>query len=147
MNSANEIDVDSSDSHQKKHKKLKKRKTRRTHEKSNSQSRSNSLRRQSSSSCNDVGMNDGKIYQKTNKGPSNIVEYSDVSSTDFSDPEAGEIDTDNSLIICEDPVGSGSVGKKRQNECSSKTARLPSQRQDVRLDMNISSEEESYRYL
>ncbi|XP_013119253.2 cyclin-dependent kinase 12 [Stomoxys calcitrans] len=142
MSSENEIDGDS-DSHQKKHKKVKKRKMRRTHEKLNTESKSNSLRRNSTSSCHTAG-EEGKSSQKANKGASNIVEYSDVSSTDFSDPEAGEIDSDKSLIMCEGS-GGGAIGKKRQNESTGKVTRLPSQRPDLRSDVNISSDEESYR--
>ncbi|XP_075160989.1 cyclin-dependent kinase 12 [Haematobia irritans] len=141
MSSENEIDGDS-DCHQKKHKKVKKRKMRRTHEKSNTGSQSSTLRRQSTSSCHAVG-DDDQSTQKAFKGASNIVEYSDVSSTDFSDPEAGEIDTDKSSpVICE---GSGDIGKKRINESSTKINRLSLQRQDLRLDANVSSDEESYR--
>lgn len=148
MNSSNEIDVDS-DSHQKSHKKTKKRKSRRNRGGSSSQSRSNSLRRRSTSSCygqeNDERLAD--VSHRMTKTPSNnIVEYSDVSSSEFSDPEAGEIDSDKSLIICEGPITS-SIGKKRQNDTSSRISHLSTQRQDVRLNVNISSDEENTRFV
>lgn len=153
VNSANELEIDS-DSPHKKSKKAKKKKSRRAHEKSSSsRSRSNSLRRQSSSSghgCADAAtIHPAASSQKYHNPTSdnNIVEYSDVSSTDFSDPEAGEINSEASVDKSVDKLlGCINVNKKRQHVTITKNNTKPATlKPEVRSDINISSDEENYR--
>lgn len=154
VNSANELEIDSDTAH-KKSKKSKKKKSRRTHEKSSSsRSRSNSLRRQSSSSghgCADAAaiIHPAASSQKYHNPTSdnNIVEYSDVSSTDFSDPEAGEINSEASVDkSVEKLLGCINASKKRQHVAINKNNTKPATlKPEVRSDINISSDEENYR--
>ncbi|XP_046806865.1 cyclin-dependent kinase 12 isoform X1 [Lucilia cuprina] len=152
VNSADELDIDSDTPH-KKSKKTKKKKSRRTHDKTNSsRSRSNSLRRQSSSSghggvdaSSRATTSSQKLHNTTTSD--NIVVYSDVSSTDFSDPEAGEISSDASVgKRCDKLLTTTNVGKKRHNVVTTKNNTKPAAlKTDARSDVNLSSDEENYR--
>uniref|UniRef100_A0A1A9V421 Cyclin-dependent kinase 12 n=1 Tax=Glossina austeni TaxID=7395 RepID=A0A1A9V421_GLOAU len=130
----------------KKHKKSKKKKSHKARERSQIHSGSNSLRRHPSSSANMKRRErDGKS-QLLNQSGVNDVEYSDVSSTDFSDPEAGEIDSDrpDAGIKC---ANSGSYNKcQNERSCKQiKDSHSPLTKTLMKSDLNISSDEENYR--
>lgn len=144
VNAANEIELEIDTPH-KRSKKAKKKRSRKTHEKTiSSRSRSNSLRRHSLSSghgCAETShaSSSHKIHHPTSE---HLVQYSDVSSTDFSDPEAGEINSDASIgKRC-----AVTVIKKRHNIVTNKILNKPATlKPDARSDINISSDEENYR--
>lgn len=131
-----EIEIASSSGNHKKHKKFKKHKK-------TSRSRSNSLggKRHSQSSLSGGG---GKKFSQS----VNIVEYSDVSSSEFSDPEAGEIDTDIEFIksSAKPSAGDATATRPRKNSRDKHLSPLHSKKHFISESVDVaSSDEENYR--